>query len=97
MGHSNEHIHVSGAEGDWSVGPSPKTLQKRILVFCLEIIPVIVWQRMWFFSLLRELPEAKVKRFTFTALSEEISKQLTIGCVLWLLLFILMTFYFDKR
>lgn len=58
----------------------------------------MVWQRMCLFlALLREWPEAKVKRFTFPALSEGILKQPTMDCVFWLLLFICMTFDFDSK
>ena len=50
-----------------------------------------------FWFCLKSLPEAKMKRFRLIALAKEISKQLHINSVVWLLKFTLMKSVLMKR
>lgn len=68
-----------GAGGDFNSGDCSDVLVKNVVAFC---------------PCQKSLPEAKVKRFMFIALTKEVSKKLSIDFALW---FALMKSVFIKH
>lgn len=72
-------------------GPAPEVSEeKNFSMWPRNCSCVILTKKSVFLPMSKSLPEAKVKISGLMILAEEISKQSTIGSVLWLLVFILM-------
>lgn len=92
MRHPSRNMKESDAKDDLNCGgPAPEVSEeKNFSMWPRNCSCVILTKKSVFLPMSKSLPEAKVKISGLMILAEEISKQSTIGSVLWLLVFILM-------
>lgn len=71
-------IHTALKQDSVPMEEYPGTLEPRVLIF---------WWSLWLlFTLAQSVPEARVKKFKLTALTEDVSKKLPKNFVFWFIL-----------